>query len=77
MCQIVVINKGEKEITTPKEFKNHFGFMPITNWAYNELMMDGCLCQCEIEETLLEHNITFVSDCGDIYIEEQPKTNAD
>jgi hypothetical protein len=77
MCQIVVINKGEKEITTPQEFKDHFGFMPITNWAYNELMMDACLCQCEIEETLLEHKIPFVSDCGDIYIEEQPNTNAD
>lgn len=68
MCQIIVINKGEKEITTPQEFKDHFGFIPKTNWAYNELMMDACLCQCDIEDTLTENNISFIVDWGDIYI---------
>lgn len=68
MCQIIVINKGDKEIETPQQFIDHFGFMPKTDWAYNELIMDACLCQCDIEETLIEKNIPFVADCGDIYI---------
>ena len=68
MCQIIVINKGEKEIATPQEFKEHFGFMPKKNWAHNELMMDACLCQCDIEGTLTENNISFIVDWGDIYI---------
>ena len=28
MCNIVVINKGEKEIETPRQFLEYFGFMP-------------------------------------------------
>jgi hypothetical protein len=68
MCQIIVINNGDKEIETPQQFIDHFGFMPKTNWAYNELIMDACLCQCDIEQTLIENNIPFVADCGDIYI---------
>jgi hypothetical protein len=28
MCNIVIINRGEKEIGTPAEFLEHFEFLP-------------------------------------------------
>ena len=40
MCQIVVINRGEKEIVTPRQFKEHFGF----DVSKNVKEQDECLC---------------------------------
>jgi hypothetical protein len=60
MCGILVINKGEKEITTPRQFLQHFGFTaPIEN-GYNTIEPDACLCQVDIE--------TALTNCGDIYV---------
>lgn len=68
MCNIIVINRGEKEIGTPKQFLDHFGFMPEKEkvWSYDQLEM--CLCQYDIEKTLSDNNIEFKKDCGDIYV---------
>jgi hypothetical protein len=63
MCNIIVINRGEIEIGTPRQFLEYFGFTP-----YDATDMDYCLCQCDIEQTLIDNNILFKKACGDIYI---------
>lgn len=68
MCTVLVINKGEKEIETPSQFKEHFGFLPLIDEHYNDLVMDGCLCQCDLEKTLEQKGIKYENDFGDIYV---------
>ena len=68
MCYIVVINKGEKEIETPRQFVEHFGFMPDNEIDYPNIQMDDCLCQCDVEKALKQNNIPFKKDWGDIYV---------
>lgn len=69
MCNIVVINKGEKEIETPRQFKEHFGFMPDIDSHYDSIEMDCCLCQCDIEQTFELNGIAFKKERGDFYLE--------
>ena len=68
MCGIVIINRGEKEIGTPKEFKEHFGFEAPKEEDYNTVDMNSCLCQVDVEKGLTDNNIQFKKDCGDIYV---------
>lgn len=74
MCQTIVINKGEKEIETPREFKEHFGYYPIafegcTKESINsDKWEDFCLCSCNIDETLKAHRIDYKWDGSDYYI---------
>ena len=68
MCSTIVINRGELEIETPKQFKDHFKFEPIKNNYYNSIYRNCCLCQIDIEETLKQNNIPFKTDCGDYYV---------
>ena len=64
---IVVINKGEKEISTPRQFLEHFGFYPDYETCL-KISLDECLCHCDIEKELERNNIPFKTDCGDIYV---------
>ena len=68
MCNIVVINKGEKEIGTPRQFLEHFGFTAPLEIGYNTIVPDACLCQIDCETALTNNNIPFKKDCGDIYV---------
>jgi hypothetical protein len=68
MCGLVIINRGEKEIETPRQFKQHFGFEAPKQEYYNDVDMDCCLCQVDVEKSLVEHEILFKIDCGDIYV---------
>ena len=68
MCNIIVINRGEKEIETPRQFLEHFGFEAPKEDCYNSVNMDACLCQVDIEKAFTEHNILFKTDCGDFYV---------
>jgi len=69
MCQTIIINKGEIEIETPKDFKSHFGFKPIKAEHYNNVDEDCCLCQVDIEKSLFDNDIKFeLSECGNIII---------
>lgn len=68
MCNIVVINKYEKEIETPRQFEEHFGFLPDKHFLFNYIDIDSCLCQCNIEETFKAKEITFKKNCGDFYV---------
>lgn len=69
MCVVVVINRGEKEIETPEQFKEHFGFEPIID---ESLKTDGwdkcCLCNCHIAKTLHSNKIEFKISQGDYYV---------
>lgn len=68
MCNIIVINRGEKEIETPRQFQEHFGFMPELEFGHNKIELDYCLCQVDCEKALSENDIEFKIDCGDIYV---------
>ena len=70
MCGIIVIKQGKKEIETPAQFKEHFGFFPIIDDFYNKMMLDCCLCQCDIEKTFKQKGIDFEKDFSDWYINE-------
>jgi hypothetical protein len=68
MCQIIVINKGEKEISTPRQFREHFGFEPAKDDHYEYVDEESCLCQCDVKATLENFNIPFKTYCGDYYV---------
>lgn len=68
MCYKVVINRGEKEIETPRQFQEHFGFPAEKDVHYNTVELDICLCQCDIEQTFKEQNIDFKTDGYDYYV---------
>jgi hypothetical protein len=68
MCNIIIINNGEKEIETPRQFQEHFGFMPMLEDYYDTIVMDYCLCQADIESSLFFNNITFIQSRGDYYV---------
>lgn len=71
MCDSIIINRGEVEIQTPRQFKNHFGFMPIIyEDSISEEEMDCCLCSCDLEKTFNTHKIHFKYGCGDYYVGE-------
>jgi len=70
MCDIVVINRGEIEIGSPRQFEKHFGFLPEKNVQLSPIDMDCCLCGYEIEEVFKEKGIEFKKDCGDYYVGE-------
>jgi len=65
MCRIVVINKGERELTTPRQFLEYFGFLPDVSPI---LSIDECLCGYDIELMLIKKGVDFKEDCGDIYV---------
>jgi len=68
MCSTVVINRGEKEIETPRQFQDHFGFLPDKDIHYTAIDMDSCLCQCDIESTFDTEGIDFKIGCGVFYV---------
>ena len=68
MCETIIINRGEKEIETPQEFLDHFGFKAQKNEHYKDVDMNSCLCQCDIASTLTAHNIPFKTDCMEFYV---------
>ncbi len=71
MCYKIIVDKGMVEIETPRDFMNHFGFMPITEKHYKGLNMDACLCQVDIKRSLDAHNIPHVFEygkSGDAYV---------
>ncbi len=65
MCDIIVIDRGEKEISSPKQFFEHFGFMPNMDLDSD---IDMCLCQIDIEKEFNDHNIPFKYDCNEWFV---------
>lgn len=78
MCYKVIINRGEKEIETPRQFEAHFGFPPIKHEAYAltddeaylESEKDECLCSANLVKSLRDKNIQFKTHWGDVYVGE-------
>lgn len=69
MCTTIYINRGEKEIGTPRQFMTHFGFLP-TSSPQNVTMeeMDECLCGFDIEEAFKRKKIEYKIDMGDYFV---------
>lgn len=66
---MIIINRGEKEITTPRAFEKHFGFMPVSlseNITMEE--MDECLCGWDIEESFKNNRVPYKTDAGDYFV---------
>lgn len=69
MCYKVIINRGDKEICTPREFEAHFGFAPLKNEVFSltedetfsEAEKDECLCSANLVKSLRDNNIKFKS----------------
>ena len=67
MCIIIIINRGQKEIGTSREFIKHCGFAPC-KFSNEKDNIDNCLCDCDIEKALKEHKIKFKKYFGDIFV---------
>lgn len=67
MCTLIVINKGEKEIETPKQFLEYFEKELI---GYELETEDCCLCGYDLEKELKSLEVIYKIDCGDIYIDD-------
>lgn len=75
MCNIIVINRGEKEIESPRQFLEHFGFMP--DRLIHPIEMDACLCHCDIEKAFNDKDIPFKKDCGDFFVGQLDQVKGD
>jgi hypothetical protein len=73
MCQKIVINNGEKEIETPREFNEHFNMTIelFSDEGIHQSFLDCCLCSVDVEDILKKENISFTEELGDIYINEK------
>lgn len=73
MCFTLVINRGEYEIQTPRQFNEFFG-KELMKFDRNE-SLDFCLCGVpfDIENYLKQHLIHFRNIDGDIYAEITPE----
>jgi len=74
MCVRIIINRGEKEIETPRQFEEHFGFKPemliASPLSDESILMDYCLCPCDLEKSFNDHDIKFkfLHSDGDYYV---------
>lgn len=73
MCGIIVINRGETEINTPREFEDHFGFEPPAEEGYSYVDPDCCLCQVDVSKAFNENDIPYKTSAGDFYVGELDK----
>jgi len=85
MCKKVIINRGEYELSTPKEFKEYFGFLPTKNQmfsirddeGYSENELEECLCSADLTKSLEQNKIEFKISWGDFYVGELTLVEAD
>lgn len=72
MCLKIVIEgieDNENIIETPRQFNEHFGFLPDKNINYKIIDFDSCLCQCDIELTFRKKKISYKNFAGDYYVD--------
>ena len=73
MCRKIIINRGEKEIETPRQFLEHFGFLPqkeIPALPFEESELDLCLCGFDIEGTFTSNQVAYVDIRDDLFVGE-------
>lgn len=76
MCDKIVVNQGEIEISTPKQFNMYLGCYPVlyndVDYAVN-LEEYICLCDFDLEKSLNGLKIAFTREfgnkAGDYYID--------
>lgn len=73
MCFTLVINRGEYEIQSPRQFNDFFGKNLIK--VKSKKYLDYCMCgvNFDIEKYLKEQEIFFQPIGGDIYAEMTPE----
>lgn len=64
---MVFINRGEKEIDSAQEFKQHFGFSSAPDDKDLD-EMDSCLCNMDLEKIFKDNKIEYKTDGGDYYV---------
>lgn len=67
MCEIIVVNRGEKELETPREVHEHFNIPLKKYWCYKDVDLDCCLCQLDLDAMFIENNIPFKKERGSWY----------
>lgn len=76
MCETVVINRGEKELQTVRQFEEHFNTkIEIPNNAYDVIDKDCCLCQIDVAQELTKLNVAFKYDHMDYYVGQLDKVD--
>jgi hypothetical protein len=67
MCDVIVINCGEKIIETVQEFTDHFDFEIPQD---ENIDLNDCLCHVNIEEYFTQNGVNYYMDLGDYYVRE-------
>ena len=69
MCSKLVVNRGDIEIETVKQFREYFNTeLKIPDYAIDVVDDDCCLCQIDVETALKQMNVPYVYDFCDYYI---------
>jgi hypothetical protein len=73
MCQVIVVDKGDKEIESPRQFLEHFGItLDVEEDGEladgEESVWDCCLCNYDLDAIFQENNIPFVVSSGDYFV---------
>ncbi len=66
MCRIIVVNNGQIEISTPRQFKEYFKSIPIGCTGEFD---DECLCPIDISGSLDKLGIKYEVIDGDYYVQ--------
>lgn len=70
MCRVII--EGDTVIKSPIQLIKHFLILRITAYEddeYQEFDENGCLCQIDVENTLIKNRILFTYDQeNDAYI---------
>ena len=65
MCQTVVVDEGGVECQTPRELLKALpGLVLVKHNSCNNINMDECLCQVDLESTFARANLAWEHDGG-------------
>ena len=75
MCQIIVINRGEKQIETPKQLIEHFNLSENQIKKHLDLIEkediekdDCCICDIDLDLLFADLEVKYVEIDGDYYL---------
>jgi hypothetical protein len=68
MCQIVKYK--DKELETPLDLHNSGIKTIVLSPSHKTIVLDACLCQVSVDETLRANNLKWVNDGYDYYVKD-------
>jgi hypothetical protein len=71
MCQTIVINRGERELDSVKDFEEYFNTeieIPPNPTNADIILKDCCLCQIDIPKELGKMGIEYKYDFVNYYV---------